>query len=116
MTDTTPANSITDAAAQPANMVTDNLAQSRFELSVDGSLAYAVYQRQGQAITFIHTFVPSSLRGRGIATQLILAGLASSRARGLEVIPQCPLFRAYMKKHGETHDLLGPEGRALIAE
>ncbi len=115
MTDTTPATSVTDATVQPAGVVTDNTAHSRFELSVEGSLAYAVYQLQGQVITFIHTFVPASLRGRGIATQLILSGLASGRARGLEVIPQCPLFRAYMKKHTETHDLLGAEGRALIA-
>jgi len=106
MTDATSATSITE--------VRDNPAQSRFELSVEGSVACAVYTLQGSTITFVHTFVPTSLRGRGIARQLILAGLASSRARGLEVIPQCPLFRAYMKDHQETHDLLGAEGRALI--
>lgn len=104
----------TSAASQPAAVVKDNPQHERFELEQDGDLAYAVYQLQGASITFTHTFVPTSLRGRGLATQLVLAGLASSRARGLQVIPQCPVFRAYMKAHAETHDLLGPAGRALI--
>ncbi len=104
----------TSATAQPAAAVRDNPSHGRFELEQDGALAYAAYQLQDSSITFTHTFVPTSLRGRGLATQLVLAGLASSRARGLQVIPRCPVFRAYMKGHAETHDLLGPEGRALI--
>ena len=62
----------------------------------------------------MHTVVPEPLRGRGIATQLVVAALASVRERGLKVIPQCAVFEAYMRKHPETQDLLAPEGRAQL--
>ena len=58
--------------------------------------------------------VPEALRGQGVATQLVLAGLASARERGLQVIPQCPVFAAYMRSHPDTHDLLADQGRALL--
>lgn len=116
MTALVPSTSAASTTAAPVTVVTDNPQRARFELGQDGSVAYAAYQLQDASITFTHTFVPTSLRGRGLATQLVLAGLQSSRARGLKVIPQCPVFRAYMKGHPETHDLLGPEGRALIEE
>lgn len=74
----------------------------------------AIYELTGEVITFIHTIVPEALRGHGIATQLVLAGLASARERGLKVIPRCPVFAAYMRGHPETHDLLAQEGRTLL--
>lgn len=116
MTDSASSTSFVNATTQSAALVKDNPQCERFELEEDGSVAYASYQLQGQTITFTHTFVPISLRGRGIATKLIVEGLASSRARSLQVIPICPVFRAYMKVHAETHGLLSPEGLALIAE
>lgn len=58
--------------------------------------------------------VPEALQGQGIAKQLVLAGLASARERGLRVIPQCPVFAAYMRAHPDTHDLLADDGRKLL--
>src|SRR5688572_18124031 len=110
MTDSEPSTSYVNATTQSTASVKDNPQCERFELEEDGSVAYASYQLRGQIITFTHTFVPLSLRGRGIATKLIIEGLAFSRARSLQVIPICPVFRAYMKVHAETHDLLSTEG------
>lgn len=94
--------------------VHDNPARHRFEAEYQGEVAVAVYALEGAQITFIHTIVPEALRGHGIATLLVLAGLASARERGLQVIPRCPVFAAYMRGHAETHDLLAPEGRVLL--
>lgn len=94
--------------------VHDNQTAQRYEAKVDGHVAVATYSIDGNVITFIHTVVPEALRGRGVGTQLVRAALADVRKRGLSVIPQCPMFAAYMKGHAETHDLLAPEGRALI--
>jgi len=94
--------------------VRDNPLKHRFEAESQGELAVAVYSLADGVIAFLHTIVPESLRGRGIAGQLVLAGLASARERGLQVIPQCPVFAAYMREHPETHDLLAAEGRALL--
>ncbi|VVE36918.1 acetyltransferase [Pandoraea iniqua] len=94
--------------------VHDNPAKHRFEYLAEGEHAVAIYSIEGNVITFIHTLVPDALRGQGIATKLVLAGLASARERGLRVIPQCPVFAAYMRAHPETHDLLAEEGRVLL--
>ena len=55
---------------------------------------------------FTHTEVPEAREGQGVGTALIRAALASARARGLTVIPICPFFAAYMRKHAEEQDLL----------
>lgn len=94
--------------------VQDNSTKHRFEYASQGERAVAIYSLEGEVITFIHTLVPESLQGQGIAKQLVLAGLASARERGLHVIPQCPVFAAYMRAHPETHDLLADEGRKLL--
>lgn len=94
--------------------VTDDPKQSRFELVIDGHRAVAIYALAPGVITFLHTLVPDQLQGRGLARELVLAGLASARARGLAVVPKCPVFAAYMRKHVETQDLLSPEGRAIL--
>jgi uncharacterized protein len=94
--------------------IKNNLSAHRWEAKVDGEVAVATYSIDGQTVTFIHTVVPVALRGRGIATQLIRAALADSRARHMSVVPQCPMFAAYMKDHPETHDLLATEGRTML--
>ncbi len=97
-----------------SDAVQDNPAKHRFEYVSQGQRAVAIYSLEGDVITFVHTLVPEALQGKGIARQLVLAGLASARERGLHVIPQCPVFAAYMREHPETHDLLADEGRALL--
>lgn len=54
----------------------------------------------------MHTFVPPALRGRGLATRLVEAGLAAARERGLKVDPACPTFAEYIDVHPETRDLV----------
>lgn len=96
--------------------ISDNAAASRFEASVGGQTGYAEYRLAPHSITFTHTRVPENLRGHGIGTRLIEAGLALARERGLEVLPVCPFFRAYMRTHSESQGLLGAAGRKLLSE
>jgi uncharacterized protein len=94
--------------------VHDNPRASRFEASISGQSAVAQYEIGAGVMTFTHTRVPESLRGKGIANELARVALASVRERGLLVIPQCTFFASYMRRHPETRDLLAPEGRALL--
>ena len=94
--------------------VHDNPQASRFEASVSGHTAVAQYEIGPGVITFTHTRVPESLRGKGIANELAKVALAAARERGLLVIPKCTFFASYMRKHPETQDLLAPAGRALL--
>ena len=96
-------------------IVIDNPARHRFEIDLgDGEFAFAQYNLLPGAIRFYHTVVPDSHSGQGLGTALIRAGLAASRERGLKLIPICPFFAAYLRKHPEEQDLVPPEHRHLI--
>jgi predicted GNAT family acetyltransferase len=100
-----------------APTVADNPERSQFQIDLGGDeYAYAKYNLLPGAIRFYHTVVPESHGGQGLGTALIKAGLAAARARGLKVIPICPFFQAYLKKHPEEQDLVPPEHRNLIED
>jgi predicted GNAT family acetyltransferase len=103
-------------ASSPAEWsVRDNPDQHRFEIDLgDGSLAVAEYTLPRGIIMFTHTEVPAGHEGKGIGTALIRAGLAAARERALKVIPICPFFAAYIKRHAEEQDLLDPAWRRGI--
>lgn len=95
--------------------VHDNPDRHRFEIDLgDGQFAFAEYTMPEGKIMFTHTEVPESHEGRGLGTALIEAGLAAARDRGLKVIPICPFFAAYMRKHAEVQDLLDPAYRRVL--
>jgi uncharacterized protein len=88
----------------PVNVV-NNEAAHRFEATVDGALAFAEYTLSNHTITFTHTKVPESLRGHGVANQLARTALAYAREKHLRVVPVCPFFAGFIKRHPEYQDL-----------
>jgi predicted GNAT family acetyltransferase len=88
--------------------ITDNQAQHRFELMVDGHVAASGYSLKDGVITFMHTEVPEALGGKGVGSKLIKGALDQARGRGLKVVAQCPFVKAYIEKHAEYADLLQP--------
>lgn len=86
--------------------VRDNTALHRFEIEVDGVVAFSVYRRAHGVITFIHTEVPDALAGKGVGSKLAKGALELVRARGEKVIAECPFIAAYIQKHPEVQDLL----------
>jgi len=97
--------------------VVDNSSRHRFEIELgDGEFAFAAYNLLPGAIRFYHTEVPESHGGQGLGTALIRAGLAAARERGLKVIPTCPFFRAYLKKHPEEQDIVDPDHLNLVRD
>jgi uncharacterized protein len=83
-------------------IVRDDREASRFEAVVDGQVAFLEYTRRPNAIVFVHTEVPESLRGRGIATRLVQGALESARSEGLPVVVRCPFVRDYLQKHPDA--------------
>ena len=86
--------------------VTENMAEQRFEAHIGAHLAVAEYRRDGDTITFTHTGVPEEIEGRGVASALAHTALEQARAQGLTVIPQCPFFATYIRRHPEYANLL----------
>jgi predicted GNAT family acetyltransferase len=84
-----------------------NEQESRFETTIDGSVAFAEYDREEpNRIVFTHTIVPDELSGRGVAGQIVKYGLDYARDQKLTVVPQCSYVAAYIKRHPEYEDLL----------
>lgn len=86
--------------------VRDNREHHRFELEVDGGIAFADYELKDGVIVFTHTESPQALAGRGVASALIRAALEQVRAKGLKVVSHCSFVTAFFKRHPEYADLL----------
>src|SRR5438309_7680412 len=71
--------------------VRDNKAQNRFELDVEGAVAFANYRLTPSAVIITHTETPRALRGRGIASELVRGALELIRADGRKVIAAADL-------------------------
>ena len=88
-----------------SNKVRDNTERRRFELDIEGGLAFALYRREGDTLHITHTETPVALRGQGVASTLVRGLLDIARAQGMKVLPKCPFVVAYMDKHAEYADL-----------
>lgn len=64
------------------------------------------YDLSPSRIAFLHTEVPESFRGPGIAGALARAGLEFAREQKLGVVPYCPFVRSYIKRHPEYEALV----------
>jgi uncharacterized protein len=95
--------------------VPDAPERSRFEITVDGELAgFAAYTLRPGQVVFTHTEIDDDHQGRGLAGRLARAALDQVRARGLQVIPQCPYIAAYIRKHPEYVELVDAEHRERV--
>ena len=71
--------------------VVRNEAESRYEVSVDGSLAQLVYREVGDRLALVHTEVPDELGGQGLGGELARYALDDAMTRNLTVVPYCPI-------------------------
>ena len=85
--------------------VRDNKAENRFELDVGNAVAFANYRRTPSAVIITHTETPHTLRGQGIASELVKGALELIRADGRKVIAGCGFVVDYLRKHPEFADL-----------
>ncbi len=86
--------------------LTDNAALNRFEMTVEGHIAFVVYRRQPPSIVLLHAEVPSQLEGRGLGSKLVRATLDALRQEGLKVVPRCPFIAAFIRKNSAYTDML----------
>jgi predicted GNAT family acetyltransferase len=93
----------------------DNEARQRFELEIEGNIAFVTYRRSPGAITLVHTEVPPELGGRGVGSKLGRATLEAARAQGRKLSVECDFIRAFIGKHPEYGDLLAGEATAKEA-
>ena len=89
--------------------VTDNLAASRYEIAVDGTvIGFADYRRSDGRVVFPHTVITPSMRDQGMAAILVRHALDAARRDGHVVVPACWYVAQYIDEHPEYADLLEP--------
>jgi predicted GNAT family acetyltransferase len=89
---------------QAPGEVSNNEAQSRYELRMDGRVAgMAQYTLEGRKVRFTHTEVEAEHEGQGLGSKLAAYALDDVRRRGLKVVPQCKFIAAYIARHEQEY-------------
>jgi uncharacterized protein len=91
---------------EPAPTVADNTTLNRYELAVDGEVAFLTYRRRDDHILLNHTEVPEVFRGRGYGGLLARHALDDARKADKQVIVKCPFVTAWLKRHHEYDDII----------
>jgi hypothetical protein len=81
--------------------VTDNRAESRFELTTEDGLAELIYRRRANRLVLVHTEVPKELEAHGLGGRLVKAAVDRAVSEGLTVVPLCPFARTWLERHPE---------------
>jgi len=86
--------------------VRKNEEHRRYEAVADGEVVgIADYVEGDGVITIPHTEVQPSLRGQGIAAEMVRAVLDDIRAQGSQVDPQCSYVDDFMRREPIYADL-----------
>jgi len=88
------------------NTVRDDAARQRYELQVEGAVAFINYRRDGRIVSMTYAEVPAALRGAGVGSRLVEGALALVRERGERVVPLCSFVAHYLRRHPEHQHLL----------
>ncbi len=84
----------------------DNKDLKRFEMHVDGHIAFLEYILKPDKIYLIHTEVPPEIGNRGIGLKLVKLVFDDVEKRGLKIVPVCSFIDIYLKRHPEWKRLL----------
>ena len=84
--------------SEPPLTISYDPSQQRFIGPQGSQLSYELGPNSEMIIN--HVGVPTALRGRGIAAQLVDAALLDARENGRSVVPVCSYASSYMKRKG----------------
>jgi hypothetical protein len=88
--------------------VTDNRESKRFEAALDGHTAVVEYNLTPGRMLIAHTEVPQAIEGRGIASRMYAKVLETAKAEDLVLVPVCPVFAMWLRRHPEAHPFIDP--------
>jgi hypothetical protein len=101
------------ACVSDEDPVTDNQAESRFEIRTGGHLAELIYHPHGDRLALIHTEVPEELERQGIGGRLVTAAVDRAAREGLTIVPFCPFARDWLERHPDTADRVAIDWQAI---
>ena len=89
--------------------ITNNTQQQQFEVRIEDNLAVLVYRFYKNDIAFMHTEVPESMSGKGIASSLAEYAFKFAQELGKPVMVYCPFVAGHLKRHPELREQLDKE-------
>ena len=93
-------------SATPSRQIRNNTALQRYELDVDGGIAFARYRLEPGVVIITHVETPLALRGQGIGSQVVEGSLHLIRTEKLKVRAGCNFARSYLAEHPEFADII----------
>lgn len=87
-------------------LVINNEKEQRFEIHDGQEVAYLEYRYYKKDIALMHTVVPETLSGKGIASALAYHAMEWARKHKTPVIVYCPFVAAWLKRHLEYMDII----------
>ncbi len=82
-----------------ADIFHDNESASRYELTVDGEVAYATYKLDGKTLYINYVEAPESLRGTGAAGRLMEQIVNLAKAHHYTIVPICGYAASWLRRH-----------------
>jgi len=82
-------------------VVSNNEKSHRFEVIINQQAAFLEYRFYKNDIALMHTFVPPTLEGKGIASALAKYAFGYAKDNNLPVMVYCPFVAGFLKKHPE---------------
>ena len=91
-----------------SNGVTENPAENRFELPLEGDAIAAAYYRLDEAgnVVLTHTEVPFEYSGQGLGTRLATGTFDLLRASGRKAVLRCSFMQRFYATHRDYGDVV----------
>ncbi|MEO6135662.1 MAG: GNAT family N-acetyltransferase [Ginsengibacter sp.] len=89
--------------------IINNEKNMHFEIHEGNVIAFLEYRFQDNTIVFMHTEVPESMGGKGIASSLAQYAFRFAKKNAHPVKVYCPFVLTYMKRHPEVMEQLEKE-------
>ncbi len=84
----------------------NNSSLSRYEMEIDGHVAYANYRIDGEIINIDYVFAPEELRGSGAAGKLMEEIARMARDKKMKILPICGYASVWLRRSKEYRDLV----------
>lgn len=91
---------------QQERALKDNKTQHALEMWVDGERSFIGYELEGDKIYLMHTEVPESQTGGGIAAELVEKSFVYIEENNWKAVPACSYVRAFLKRHPEWNRII----------
>lgn len=89
--------------------VVNNRENQQLEVRLNGEIAQLTYRYYKKDIAFMHTTVPETMAGKGVASALARAAFAFAAAEKKLVMVYCPFVAKFLQNHPEYRHQLDPQ-------